>query len=352
MPTIAPMPTEEPNLAVAMRRQAQACEALGSAQYALLIRALVADLEAGGPTADLLEGRTDQPLRDAITLRLLAAVHRIVLRGDALGLADRYASVGGDNGPIDVQRFLDVVARHHDEVVEALGQNVQTNEVARCAGLVPAFAEVARSTGLPLTMLEVGASGGLISNWDRYHYECHGSAYGDPSSAVRLGHNWADPFDLSGVTEVRSRRACDVSPVDVSDPAARQRLLSFVWPDQRERFATLAAALNVALAHAPRVECADAGDWIGVHLPTRATGTATIAFHSIVWQYLARDTKDRLRSVLEHEGNRATADRPIAWVRLEPAGERADVRITTWPGGAERIIATCSYHGTDVRLPG
>jgi len=123
------MPTEEPNLADAMRRQAQACEALGSAQYALLIRALVADLEAGGPTADLLEGRTDQPLRDAITLRLLAAVHRIVLRGDALGLADRYASVGGDNGPIDVQRFLDVVARHHDEVVEALGQNVQTNEV-------------------------------------------------------------------------------------------------------------------------------------------------------------------------------------------------------------------------------
>lgn len=346
------MPTEEPNLAVAMRRQAQACEALGSAQYALLIRALVADLEAGGPTADLLEGRTDQPLRDAITLRLLAAVHRIVLRGDALGLADRYASVGGDNGPIDVQRFLDVVARHHDEVVEALGQNVQTNEVARCAGLVPAFAEVARSTGLPLTMLEVGASGGLISNWDRYHYECHGSAYGDPASAVRLGHNWADPFDLSGVTEVRSRRACDVSPVDVSDPAARQRLLSFVWPDQRERFTTLAAALNVALAHAPRVECADAGDWIGVHLPTRATGTATIVFHSIVWQYLARDTKDRLRSVLEHEGNRATADRPIAWVRLEPAGERADVRITTWPGGAERIIATCSYHGTDVRLPG
>ena len=346
------MPTEEPNLADAMRRQAQACEALGSAQYALLIRALVADLEAGGPTADLLEGRTDQPLRDAITLRLLAAVHRIVLRGDALGLADRYASVGGDNGPIDVQRFLDVVARHHDEVVEALGQNVQTNEVARCAGLVPAFAEVARSTGLPLTMLEVGASGGLISNWDRYHYECHGSAYGDPASAVRLGHNWADPFDLSGVTEVRSRRACDVSPVDVSDPAARQRLLSFVWPDQRERFTTLAAALNVALAHAPRVECADAGDWIGVHLPTRATGTATIVFHSIVWQYLARDTKDRLRSVLEHEGNRATADRPIAWVRLEPAGERADVRITTWPGGAERIIATCSYHGTDVRLPG
>ncbi len=346
------MPTEEPNLAVALRRQAEACEVLGSAQYALLIRALVADFEAGGPTADLLEGRTDQPLRDAITLRLLAAVHRIVLRGDAPGLADRYASVGGDNGPIDVQRFLDVVAEHHDEVVEALGQNVQTNEVARCAGLVPAFADVARSTRLPLTMLEVGASGGLLSNWDRYRYECPGSAYGDPASAVRLFHNWADPFDLSGITEIGSRRACDVSPLDVSDPAARQRLLSFVWPDQRERFATLSGALDVALDHAIDVERADAGEWIGAHLPTRGTGTATIVFHSIVWQYLARDTKDRLRSVLEHEGNRATTDRPIAWVRLEPAGERADVRVTNWPGGTERIIATCSYHGADVRLPG
>ena len=50
------MPTEEPNLADAMRRQAQACEALGSAQYALLISMHDAYTTDGAKLARLLGG--------------------------------------------------------------------------------------------------------------------------------------------------------------------------------------------------------------------------------------------------------------------------------------------------------
>jgi hypothetical protein len=342
------MATQEPGLPEAMDRQATACDQLGSRQYAALIRDLRADLQGGSRTAALLDGRTDAPLRDAIVLRLLAAVHRIVLRGDAPTLASHYGSAGGDGSRIPAGLFLDVAEQHLDEVLLALTQNVQTNEVARCAALLPAFAHVSRTTALPLAMFEIGASGGLISNWDRYWYDCNGSTFGDPSSAVRFTTNWNDQFDLSGVTPVVSRRSCDIAPLDVTRADARLRLLSFIWPDQTSRFVLLTGALSIADRYAPVVDRADAGDWLDELLLDRQLGQVNVVYHSIVWQYLPRSTKDHVRAVLEREGEAATNERPLAWVRLEPAGSIADVRITLWPGAQEVVCATSSYHGTSV----
>ncbi len=343
------MSTAEPTLVEAMRRQATACRALGSTQYADLIEALIDDVSRNGLTHELLANRPESPLRDAVVLRYLAAIHRVVLRGDVPALAARYPSTGGDGSHIPLDAFLETVAAFRAEVVDALGRTVQTNEVGRCAALVPAFAQFSRRQPLPLTMLEIGASGGLISNWDRYAYDCFGSLAGDRSSSVRFTDNWIDPFDLAGLTPVVLRSGCDIAPLDITEPAARLRLLSFVWPDQSRRFELLRSAIAIAEQHTPGVDTADAGDWLAEALPGRAGGTATIVFHSIVWQYLPRPTKDRVREVLLAEGERATEDNPIAWIRLEPAGDRADVRMTTWPGGHECRVALSSYHGMEVQ---
>jgi len=276
-------------------------------------------------------------------------VHQIVLRGDAPLLAARYPSAGGDGGTIETETFLAAVRDHRDEVVAALGRTVQTNEVGRCAALVPAFAQVSRSTGLPLHMLEIGASAGLLSNWDRYWYDCFGSTTGDPSSPVRFTDRWAHPFDLSGITAVVSRAACDIAPLDALDRESRLRLLSFVWPDQRARFEQLTSALAVAAHHPPAVDPADAAEWLAVQLAQRPEHAVTVVFHSIVWQYLPRATKEHMRALLHEHGAEATTSRPLAWVRMEPAGSVADVRVTLWPDADERVIATTSYHGADVR---
>jgi hypothetical protein len=333
----------------ALHRQASACKTLGSLQYAHLLEAMRSDLQRGGLVHELLADRPEDPLRDALVLRLLGTVHLLVLRGQAPPLAARYPSAGGDGEPIPLEDFLSVVAEHRGEIVDGLGRTVQTNEVGRCAALLPAFAEVARATSLPLNMLEVGASAGLLSNWDRYRYECFDTTFGDATSPVRLSDRWSEPFDLSGVTDVVSREACDIAPLDIGNPDNRLRLLSFVWPDQHPRFELLARALDVAASHPPAVDQADAAEWLAERLPQRSAGTAAVVFHSIVWQYLPRTTKDRMRELLAAEGAAATAKRPVAWVRMEPAGTQADVRVTMWPGGTERRIALTGYHGLDVR---
>ncbi|MFM8531436.1 MAG: DUF2332 domain-containing protein [Ilumatobacteraceae bacterium] len=340
-------------LAEAFRKQAGACASLGSSQYSHLMAALADNIESGGISRDLLLSAPTDAWREAVPLRLAAAVHRIVLRGDAPTLATRYASAGGDGGPIGPDEFLATAAHYRGEIDAALRETVQTNEVGRCAALRPAFAHASRRCPLPLNMLEIGASAGLLSHWDRYAYIDHanGRSAGDSSSGVRLVDRWSAAVDLDIEQEVAHRAMCDISPLDARRVEDQQRLLSFVWPDQRHRLELLRSALAVAAHYAIAVDAADAGDWLAEQLPNSASGMLTVVFHAIVWQYLPLTTKQVVRSVIEDAGERATRDRPIAWIRMEPAGAVADVRVTEWPGGRESQLLTTSYHGADVRPP-
>ena len=52
--------------------------------------------------------------------------------------------------------------------------------------------------------------------------------------------------------------------------------------------------------------------------------------------------------LIAEAGERATARRPLARLALEPGGELAELRLTVWPGGEERVLAHAGYHGTPV----
>ncbi|HYP54817.1 MAG TPA: DUF2332 family protein, partial [Solirubrobacterales bacterium] len=51
---------------------------------------------------------------------------------------------------------------------------------------------------------------------------------------------------------------------------------------------------------------------------------------------------------LREAARRATAEAPLAWLRMEPAGEWTDVRLSTWPDGESRLLARAGYHGSPV----
>ena len=97
------------------------------------------------------------------------------------------------------------------------------------------------------------------------------------------------------------------------------------------------------------VDEADAPQWLADQLAEPVPGTATVVVHSIMFQYLSLDSRRALVDAIEHAGRAAAPDAPVAWLRMEPGGDQAEVRLTTWPGNVARLLATSSYHGPPVR---
>ena len=334
-----------------MREQAAWTARLGSPLYTTLLEHAATDVEAGGPAWVLLAGRETDARDSALALRFMGAVHRIVLEGGAPALARHYSTTGGEAGADGAwPAFRAALEEHRDRLRALVLSPVQTNEVGRSAALLGGFLLVARETGLPLRLLELGASAGLNLRWDHYRYEAADAAWGDASSPVRLAGIFAKhvpPLDVS--CHVATRAGCDRYPLDPGSDADRVTLISYVWPDQGERVALLRGALEVAGRVPAPVEAADAPAWLAAQLASPARRVATVVFHSIVMQYLEPESRRRVRSALEEAGARATAEAPLAWLRMEPGADQADVRLTLWPGGTKRLIAAAGFHGRPVK---
>jgi hypothetical protein len=146
---------------------------------------------------------------------------------------------------------------------------------------------------------------------------------------------------------VRARQGCDRRPIDPGHAQDRLRLRAYVWADQMARLARLDAALDHVARHGKRVEQADAADWVEARLAARPAGLTTVLFHSVVWQYLPPATQQRIVAALERVGSMAPESTPLAWLRMEPAskGGDAQLRLTTWPGAREQLLADADFHG-------
>ena len=328
--------------------QADACRMIGSPLYAGLMERAADDVRADGPTAEILRGHENDPRFSVLGLRLLGAVNRLVLTGREPALADAYASGRVTDA---WERLLDVLRRNAAELRDSLEQPVQTNEVGRCAALLFGFLTVAEETGLPLRLLEVGASAGLNLRWDRFAYAADGFAWGASDSPLRLEFELEGKApELPAAVEVAERRGCDANPIDATTPEGRLTLLSFVWPDQPERIARVEAALEVANEEPVALDRETASTWTRRMLAEPAPGRATVIYHSIVSQYLSDEERATLFDGIREAGERATAEAPLAWLRMEPADDRANLELTVWPGGEDRLLARVGYHGTPVEL--
>jgi hypothetical protein len=325
-----------------------ACGGMGSPFYAELLERMADDVVTGGPIGRFLAEQLDSTYEDAVPLRFLGGLHRLVLYGRAAELAARFPSVGGDgDAGAAWPAVLAVLDEHEAAIRDALTRPPQTNEVGRSAALVGGFLLVARDSRLPLRVLEVGSSAGLNLRFDRYWYESDGASYGDPASPVRFRGLWAGghpPFDAP--IKIAERRGCDRDPIDAGAEDGRLTLLSYVWPGQTERFRMLRAALDVARDVPVAIDRSDIPDWLARQLDEPVPDRATVVFHSIVWQYLTADERATAGAVLANAGDRATADAPLAWLRLEPSPDltHTELRVTAWPGGEDRLLARGHYH--------
>lgn len=316
-------PVTQAEFVHAVRQQAMWCRRLGSPLYGTLLERLAEDVDGGGACWRYLRRYADDPSRSLVPLRYLAMLHRMALAGEWPGLARCYPSCGGG---ADADGAWREIRTNSGWVRQEMPGGVQTNEIGRSRALRPGFLEIARRSGLPLALREIGTSAGLNLRWD--HYESEGAA------------------------EVVERRGCDLNPIDVTTDRGRLDLLCFVWPDQIARFESLRDAIEVAARVPATLERADAADWVERQFAHPLPGACAVLFHSVVWLYLSDETQQRIRTTMQAAGERATDDAPVAWLSMESGSEdgsdQAEVSVTFWPGGRQRVVALAGYHGQDV----
>lgn len=258
-----------------------------SALMQALLRGAADDWDAGGISQVVLEPYADDRPGSALPLRFAAALHRLVLTGQAPELAAHYPTAGGAEAPElawpEARRLLE---RESAQVRELTALPCQTNEVGRTVPLLVGLAEVVRRTRGPVRLLEIGASAGLSLRFDRFRF---GEVWGPPDSPCRL----PAPGFLPDIAELRitERAGCDLAPLDPADAEARLRLSSSIWGDQVDRFHRLRGALEVAGSlHVP-VERAGAAAWLTRQLAVRPDEqpAVTVVWHSIVRTYVDAD---------------------------------------------------------------
>lgn len=351
------------------RYQAAACDQLGSPQYKVLLSSL-ADIAERGEIDDLLGLDRVWRFGDALPLRVVGAAQRLALDGRAAALAECYPSCWPDgaattlgaptpstNGVELTTLVIDALRANPTVLVDYLDRAVQTNEVARSAGLILGLNAVAQRYRMPITLIELGTSAGLNLRLDRFGYRSGSSdPLGTSDSSLCFADLWSGPFPAAEPIFVERRVGLDPHPGDVSDPTQVSRLRSYVWPDQAQRHQRLTQAVEIARAHpAEMIETAEPSMWLAAELSTRAAGSAWVIQHSIVWQYINKVERMAITEAIEGAAESATADRPIAWVSYEPDDRhptRAIIRLRTWPGGHEELIAHADYHGRWFHLPG
>ena len=338
----------------ALRWQGASCAAMGSPfSGALLDRVAVALIDRPSLRAAFAPwwNLSRQALfADAVALRWLGALHDLALEapGDALA-----ATYPGGGRPGDADRAWPLVLEAMDgnpaRIVDFMRHEPQTNEVRRSAVLLPGFLTVAAQTSLPLRILELGASAGLNQLWDQRRYRLGElGEWGPPAARVRLDIEWrGGPPSLAANVRVEGRAACDRKPVDLADPVQRRRLRAYIWPDQTDRLERLDAAIAETLAAGIAVEAQDAFVWARREARPRP-GVAVVVFHSAFFGYMPAENQAALVEFLADAGSHADPTAPLAWLRMEPPTDNPammELRLTLWPGGEDRRLATAHPHG-------
>jgi hypothetical protein len=179
----------------------------------------------------------------------------------------------------------------------------QTNEVGRCALLLPVLSALPQ----PLALLEIGASAGLNLFPDRYAYDYGGFRLG--SSPVVLGCDLTGTPPPTTLPRVVWRAGLDLHPLDITDPDDARWLESLVWPEHHHRRERLRAAARVVAASPPLLRRGDLAEDLPA-LAALAPGDATlVVFNTSV---LYQVPSDRLRAFTD-----GVRDLPGHWISVE-----------------------------------
>jgi hypothetical protein len=221
-------------------------------------------------------------------------------------------------GMRDPSTFREFCLDHRDALVEIIETRAtQTNEVRRCAVLLPVFWRAPA----PLALVEVGTSAGLNLLFDRYGYDYgDGRRFGAGPPVLECS---APGVDVDGFPEVAWRVGIDREPVDVTDDDAVAWLRACVFADQADRVQRLNDAVAVARRDPPRIVAGDAREVLSDVVLSAPADAHVVVFHTWVVTYFLRDQRADFFALFDELGRQ----RDLTWLSGESPGTIPDLGL-------------------------
>ena len=339
---------DDARVAEGIKVQAEHCRRNDAPVTARIVEAQLALMQGDTMCGRRIANWPGLPLEDALPLRLAGGLHHLHLTGADDRLGPIYRSEVTLQAEVDA--LIAAITHDHDaRLLPWLDGPPQTNEAGRSANFMAALLWLSPRIGTQCELNELGVSAGINTMMERYHYDLGDVTIGPADSPMRIKPEWRGPAPLDTPVEIVSISGCDQAPVDLSAPDEALRVKSYVWPENLDRLERMDAAIALATSAPPDVVEADALDWVLQRLAApQAPSVARIFNHSIVWQYIPEERRCKIREAIEAAGQKATADRPLAWIMLETNREtfKHELSVKYWPGPDKwHLLAEAHAHG-------
>lgn len=225
--------------------------------------------------------------------------------------------VGVEPGPFE--EFRAAVVDRWDEVTDVTAsRRTQTNEIGRCAILLPALATIEG----PVSLIEVGASAGLCLYPDRLAYRYGSGPVLRPDTADEplVLHCEVDgPVPIpDAVPDIVWRAGLDLHPLDVRDPDDVRWLETLVWPEQQHRLDRLRAGIELARAEPPHLVAGDLVTALPDLVDSAPEGSTIVVFHSAVLNYVSSEVRSEFVALVESLGCRLLSNEGRGVIEYAP----------------------------------
>lgn len=322
-------------------------QSLGSEMYQYLAKEVAEDSELIALSA-LADPK--QPVPNL----LFSAVNFLLYKNPGHPLARFYPNHSGNRFSVEgfFPEFKKFCIGHHNEIEKIIKSRlVQTNEVRRCALLMPAVLEVGKRTQQELALIDVGTSSGLNLLMNQYFYMySDGTSVGDPTSKLTLScENRESRLRVNQLPKIQLRIGIDLNPIDLQKPDEKLWALSLIWPDQVERVERLKSAIQILSQNELEIHQGDAM----VVLPQVAEkipkSTSICVMHSFVLNQFPVEAREAFNNIL----CRLSQTRDIWRISLEWLGtEFPQLELHHYAAGdfvTKELLATCHHHGEWIR---
>ncbi len=224
---------------------------------------------------------------------------------------------------------------------------VQTNEVRRCALLLPAIIHVSECAQSEIVLFDVGASSGLNLLLNQYFYQySDGTSIGDANSHLKIsceiknGH-----LPLNQMPKIVKRVGIDLNPIDLNDPDEKLWTLSLVWPDQAERIRRLKSAIQILKNNPVELHKGDATKLLPSIMKNIPANLPVCVMHSFTLNQFTTEARESFEKML----CLASKERDVWRVGLEWLGTESPQIILDHYISSELVerkkLANCHQHG-------